>query len=222
MLPEKIPDKQTIEKRLQEVPGFSSKCFELFRQWTAKASRQFPNWEPDIMHEQEILDEVKDCFFKGVKASYKEDKKHAPPGYFTGFLAGFVQGSVATAWSVRYLPKPGIYKEVLWLKSIRRYLGLPIEAAEHVNRIFTALDQRNILSKTEAGDEITQEDIAMYHVFADINFEENRQAMQAFLEKLELKHIHKFIDKMPKIALEEIEHIFDWSDIEFILFGKKH
>ena len=219
MLPDKKPDKQTIEKRLQAVPDFNSKCFVLFRQWTKRAKRQFPKWEPDIKHEQEILDEVRDSFKKGVKETFKEKGDQYIPGYLEGFLAGFVQGSLTTAWSVRYLPKPDDYMEVLWLKSIRRYLALPIEAAEHINRLFTAFDQSNMLFQP-GREELSEEDIALYQAFADINFEENHRAMLSFLERLELQYIHKFMDKMPKVEVRDVMDIFEKRNIEFILLGK--
>jgi hypothetical protein len=207
---------EQAQNRIAQITGFENKVFALFRNWTDHARNSFPGWEPEVLHEQHLVEEVADCIKKSLIDLWKETpEEKISTGWSVGYLSGHTQGSLSVQWSISYLPKPPLYEDVLWLKSMRQYLEIAREPATHINRLFYILKATNKLFSHPETDE--SEYVDFYRTMADIDFEKNHRKMIDFLSRLEEKFIYQFVEEMPNIRIPGFKKILTYEDFTYIL-----
>lgn len=218
------PDIQTIEQRMNALPDFNSRCFELFRQWTAKVKEEMPDWEPEVEDEQEIVKALKQAFFEAIHTSFEDPEylELMEDLYFhfvVCFITGYVQGTLTVRWSLRYLPPNKEYRYMLWMKSILQYFSTFPDAAQEVNGLFMAYTESGFgLKKRE--EKLTQEDFAYYRAIGDLQFEQNHLEMLSLLYLNMLDHTLKFKDNTKEVDVIGVMDLFDAPNVTFLLTGK--
>jgi|GEM_PF-2876612 len=221
----KPPTVQEIEQRLNNIPGFNAMCFELFRQWTAEVKKELPDWEPDLDDEQEIVVEVRKAYIAAVQSSFSNDRDHQElldmkEYYIVACgVTGFVQGTLGSNWSLRYLPKPDDYRKTLWMKAIMHYFMIYEEAAQEVNQLFTAYLQHGFLVRQDVG-EPTPEDISYYKVMGDLQFEKNKPELFSFLMNTMTDYGFKFLTTHKEVDSPPVLDVFGAGNVAYLVVGE--
>ena len=201
-----------MKARITQVERFREKTFEIFRLWTKWAKINHPDWQPEVEHEQDIIDDMISNFEKAIDSLFRKEKKYSED-YSNGFIGGYAFGSLTVEWSVRYLPKSPIYKEAVWLKSLRQYFEVHTEAAMHVNRLYTHIERSDMLFKKNKDDDYDD-----YYTFvADENFDHQRKDLIDLLHKLEFEYLTKFVEDQEHIEPCGMHDIITDEDRRFIL-----
>lgn len=206
-----------MKSRIPQVERFREKTFEVFRSWTKQARAVYPEWEPEVRDEQELLEEMTACFEDAVDSLWKEkhEAKRNIPGWCSGYIAGHVQGALSVAWSVRYLPKSEAYIDALWIKSLRMFFELDEANAVKVNRFFTYLEMSNKLFGAEEEEDFSD----YYQLMADERFEAQRKGFNRLLNRLELEYFSNFVNAQHKVEPAGFFGIFEEEDFDFIIEG---
>lgn len=218
------PDIQTIEQRLNNLSGFNAKCFELFRQWTAEVKKEMPAWEPEVEHEQEIVEAVRKAYIMAIQQTYEErdheDMMETLDFYMAAcFTTGFVQGSLGATWSIRYLPLCKEYRQMIWMKSIFQYFATFEESSRKVNHLFKAYVQSGFLVKPHEK-ELSEDDISFSQAVADLEFERNHPEMLSLLYSTMLDYFLKFKNNTKEINPPSVLEVFGASNVTYLLTGK--
>lgn len=220
----KPPSVQEIEQRLNDIPDFNTMCFELFRQWTTEVKKELPDWAPDIDDEQEIVREVRKAYVTAVLESFnnrdQQDLLKWKEYYIIASgVTGFVQGTLGTNWSLRYLPKTEDYRRTLWMKAITHYFLMYDEAAQEVNQLYTAYLQHGYLIHNDLG-EPTQEDISYYKVMGDLQYEKNKPELLFFLMNALTDYGVKFLAGYKLVESPPVLDVFGAGNVAYLVVGE--
>lgn len=221
------PDIPEINRRLDAIPGFQSMCFQLFRQWSANVRLEMPDWEPDLSDEQAIIRDVRNAFHAAIPTYFDDPKEMELVNLYPKdeivmlayAITGFVQGSLSTKWSLRYLPKPPSYYQMLWMKSIHQYFAGSPEAAQHVNGLYTGYKEMGFLINPKEEYAMSEEDAAYYKSVAELQFERHYPEVLLQLWSLMMDHFLKFKNDAKEIDLGSTMQTFTEKNMVFLLAG---
>ena len=104
-----------------------NKSFQMFRDWTANAKMQYPDYDFTIINETNLVNDLSSCLQSSVNALKKEEKasKREIPGYDIGFVWGFIQSNLNGRWVHEYIRKrSNDYKMFMTLKALQIYLDI--------------------------------------------------------------------------------------------------
>jgi hypothetical protein len=120
----------------------STIAFQLFRYWTKKASKQYPNYEFVIVDERKLVTDLEDSIESAFKSLTKEEKAYSRTkiGYDYGFFMGFVSSNLNTHWVHEYITKQtSIYKEFNALKAVIMFLKIDTLTTIKIQELYKAL-----------------------------------------------------------------------------------
>jgi hypothetical protein len=121
-------------------------AFNLFREWTKNAAREYPEHDFSILDETALVDDFLSALNKAIESLVKEEKaeNRKVRGYDFGYITGFIRGSLNLQWNTDYLMKQGVdYKEFTANKAILQYLKIDEIAALRINGIYEELLKQN-------------------------------------------------------------------------------
>jgi len=118
-------------------------AFQMFRDWTLNAKKQFPNTDFTIVDETVLVKDLYKSIKSAVNSLKKEEKveKREKPGFDIGFIYGFINANLNNHWVHEYIRKQtDDYKDFMTLKAIQLYLDIEdialIKIDEFYKRLF--------------------------------------------------------------------------------------
>jgi hypothetical protein len=86
------------------------KTFDIFRAWTQKASRYYPELDFTILDENVLVHDLEETILQGIKSlnekpGKKKKRKEKGFEYEYGFMIGFIRGSLDVKWIHDYIHK---------------------------------------------------------------------------------------------------------------------
>lgn len=109
------PDLTTIADKLE------STAFNLFRDWTAECSRQFPERHIVISDESLLVRDLKASISSALRALREKESKE--PGWEIGFFFGFTESNLAAHWYHEYIRKQSNdYRMIVMLQALNSQL----------------------------------------------------------------------------------------------------
>ncbi len=120
----------------------STIAFQLFRHWTKKASKQYPNYDFVIIDERQLVTDLENSIESAFDSLTKEEKakNRAVNGYDYGYFMGFVSSNLNAHWVHEYITKQtSVYKEFNALKAIIMFLKLDTLTTIKIQELYKAL-----------------------------------------------------------------------------------
>lgn len=120
----------------------STIAFRLFRYWTKKASKQYPNYDFVIVDERMLITDLENSIESALKSLTKEEKtqSRAVNGYDYGYFMGFVSSNLNEHWVHEYITKQtSVYKEFNALKAVIMFLKLDMLTTIKIQELYKAL-----------------------------------------------------------------------------------
>jgi hypothetical protein len=117
-------------------------AFRLFRYWTKKASKQYPNYDFVIVDERKLVTDLENSIESALKSLTKEEKaqSRAVSGYDYGYFMGFVSSNLNVHWVNEYITKQtSVYKEFNALKAVIMFLKLDTLTTIKIQELYKAL-----------------------------------------------------------------------------------
>lgn len=101
--------------------------FQMFRDWTANAKIQYPDYDFTIIDETILVNDLTDCIHSAVNSLRDEERasKRKIPGFDIGFIWGFIHSNLNGHWVHEYIRKrSNDYKMLMTLKALQLYLDI--------------------------------------------------------------------------------------------------
>lgn len=120
----------------------STIAFQIFRHWTKKASKKYPNYDFVIVDERKLITDLENSIESALKSLTKEEKaqSRAVSGYDYGYFMGFVSSNLNGHWVNEYITKQtSVYKEFNALKAVIIFLKLDTLATIKIQELYKAL-----------------------------------------------------------------------------------
>ena len=120
----------------------STIAFQLFRYWTKKASKKYPNYDFVILDERKLITDLENSIESALKSLIKEEKaqSRAVNGYDYGYFMGFVSSNLNVHWVHEYITKhTSVYKEFNALKAVIMFLKLDTLTTIKIQELYKAL-----------------------------------------------------------------------------------
>ena len=115
-------------------------AFDLFRKWTKKCLEKHPSLDLTIIDEQILVKDVQQQMQESLIALFDNDtfyRDNMSKNYATGFVIGYVQGSLSSHWYMEYVIKTNdIFKTTMALQSLSTYLQTEDVMRLQVDRIY--------------------------------------------------------------------------------------
>ena len=113
-------------------------AFDMFREWTQNAKKEFQHLDFTIIDERKLVEDVRETICKSNIAIHNYEKVERRKQM--GFDKGFICGNLNVNWYNEYVIKQSNkYKEFLVFKSIKMYLELFELERIKINNIYTHL-----------------------------------------------------------------------------------
>lgn len=117
-------------------------AFQLFRHWTKKASKKYPNYDFVIIDERKLVTDLENSIESALNSLTKEEKakNRAVNGYDYGYFMGFVGSNLNGNWVHEYITKQtSVYKEFNALKAVIMFLKLDTLTTIKIQELYKAL-----------------------------------------------------------------------------------
>lgn len=126
-----------MDKALQDKIKYIS--FQMFRDWSANAQIQFPDYDFTIIDETILVNNLSDSIKAAVNAlrEKEESLERMISGFDVGFVQGFIQSNLNGHWYHEYIRKrSNDYKTLMTLKALISYLDIEDVALIKINEIY--------------------------------------------------------------------------------------
>lgn len=199
------------------------KAFQMFRDWTANAKLQFPNYDFTIIDENVLVTDLSKCIQSAVKALNAAEKasKRKRLGYDVGFMLGYIEGSLNKHWMNEYIHKhTEPYKALIALKAIQFYLDFDAVALIKMEHLY----QKLFLQDVNIANIFTKPNKMQFSDFgADLKTEfgnNQNKHIAIHLANLILEKAVKIADLEDHSFLPEAEKYFSDKEITDLINGE--
>lgn len=127
--------------------NISKIAFEMFRDWTRNAKKEFPHLDFSIIDETNFVEDLLHATGKASIAikNHEKAERRKQMGFDKGYICGFIGGNINVKWYNDYVIKQSKeYKEFLVLKSIKIHLELFELERVKINSIYAHLLFRDL------------------------------------------------------------------------------
>ncbi|GAB4338726.1 MAG: hypothetical protein OHK0038_17570 [Flammeovirgaceae bacterium] len=170
--------------------------FQVFRIWTVEAKKTFPQYDYEVLEEQELIDDLDLAMKKSLKILFEtnyEENKHIV-GWRTNFFVSALAQHLNLIWFKRFiLAYNDSFKRLVWFKSMLLYMDGDELSQISVNRL-----SKNLLDSPfpfEIKEPVDLEEASPLHLLADLSFKENWLDQKNWLEDFLEKEFNEFFSK---------------------------
>jgi hypothetical protein len=175
---------------------YESIAFQSFRIWTSEAKKVFPNYQYEVLDEQELIDDLNLAVRKSLKVLFENDyeKNKRIMGWKTGFFIAALAQQLNVYWLKRYIyVRNDVFKRLVWFKSMLMYMEGDEISQISVNRL-----SKNLMDSSfpfEVWKPFDLEATTPLHLLADLSFKENWIDQRNWLQGILEKEFHEFLAK---------------------------
>lgn len=207
---------KAIEHKIEKT------AFQLFRVWTKRALRHYPDLNFVIKDEKILVDDLKDSIISSLEALYKSDKfddLHRAISWDVGFVLGFMQGKLDTHWFHEYIEKRSEeYKQIMILTAIKRFFAIEELPNIRLLHLYRRLIKEDInLREFDINIPEINIDIRNYDIENSKENIDDLNLLDSCIEKIRVEKIFKFANRDKPNFLPEFDKYFTQKQIQKLI-----
>jgi len=202
--------RKEVKDKIQNV------SFQMFRDWTAQAKEEYPDYDFTIIDETILVDDLTNSIQSAVNTLKKEPfaSERDVDGYDTKFILKFIRSDLNAHWVREYIRKrSNDYKTLLILKSLQLYLEIEDIALIKIDEIYKKMflyevNFENIYFKPDKN-KFSDFDL---NLKIDINTD-SKNNISISLDNMIIEKIVKLVKEKNTFFLPETKKYFSESDV---------
>ncbi|MBN2738386.1 MAG: hypothetical protein JXR70_15490 [Spirochaetales bacterium] len=196
-------------------------AFRLFREWTNKVHKKFPNINLIIQDEKKLEEDLENSIIQALEELRKTDLNRKESGWDIGFFWGFVQSNLNHHWYHEYIQKQSNqYKIISMLQSIR----LNIRNNPNVSEIIQKNYENQFLKECNLKDidstiSITKEVILKNLMFQNMYIPniESQNNLEKCLDNVIIDLIDNMLEQKIPIYLPELDAFMNSNNVKNLI-----
>lgn len=193
-------------------------ALKAFWKWRESVQRQIPDSQIDEEDEQGIIEDFTDVAYEALRSV---DKKYGKSQTWyehfqaMGYIDGYVQGSISTHWSYKYLPPPPQLEYLIWFLAFKDYARVHEDTRIKVNRLYTHYKKYRIMGN---GDHLLKEadQLKAHHVISDLQADLNWKNFESVFETFYEKDVRRAMSGYKNIGYEKNTKLFTYDELELL------
>lgn len=189
-----------------------------FQKWRESVQRQMPGFQIDEENEWEIVGNFTDAIYDALRSA---DKKYGKPQTWyerfqvMGYIDGYVQGSISTRWSYKYLPLSPYLEYLIWFLAFKDYARIHEETRIRANRLYTHYRKYRIMGTSDQYLK-DAEQLKAHQIISDLQADLNWKNFESTFDTFCEKDIKRAMSDYKNIGYEDNTKLFTYEELEVI------
>ncbi len=193
-------------------------AMKAFWKWVESVQRQIPGFQIEEENEREIIEDFTDVVYDALRSVDEEYGK--PQTWYENFqmmghIDGYVQGSISTHWSYKYLPLPPYLEYLIWFLAFKDYARVHEDARIKVNRLYTHYKKYRIIGSTDHYLKETDQ-LESHQLISDLQVDLNWKNFESIFKTFYEKDIRRAMSGYKNIGYENNTRLFTYDELKLI------